>query len=1002
MSPAAVKPKRAAKAKRAAESGRAAAGSKRRAGAATAGRRDDRPRAVSGNGRRVGAREARWIEVRGARIHNLKSVDVRIPRGTLTVLTGVSGSGKSSLAFDTLYAEGQRRYIESLSSYARQFLGQMEKPPVDAITGLSPAISIDQKSASVNPRSTVGTVTEIHDYLRVLYARLGTPHCPRCGREIGSQTVDQMVDRVHELPPGTRFLVLSPVARGQKGEFRELFDRLRAQGFARLRVDGTVHRVEDVPKLAKTRRHDIEVVVDRLALTDTIASRLHDALETALSLSGGTARVLTTGGEEIPLGTQRACAECGLSFEPLEPRSFSFNSHYGACPQCQGLGVIEEPVPELLIRDEDLSIREGAIGEIANWIEGKGHWSEVFQAAFRRYGIDIDKPFRRLSRKHRDLVFYGDPAVKGHPRQDHFLVPMDRGGNWGARDWKLGGLVPNILRRYRATQSEAARQWYASFMAERPCPACGGHRLKPESLAVTFGGLGIHEMGALPIGKLLDFFAGLRLDAEREAVAGELLLEIRERLGFLCKVGLDYLNLERPAPTLSGGESQRIRLASQIGRGLTGVLYILDEPSIGLHPRDNRNLLDTLLRLRDLGNTVLVVEHDEETIRTADHVVDFGPGAGASGGTIVAAGSVARVERSRRSVTGAFLAGRRAIAPPAARRAAGRARLRLRGVTHNNLRGLDVDVPLGLFVAVTGVSGSGKSSLVSETLYPQLARRFHGARDLGGSLRRVTGLEHLDKVVRIDQKPIGRTPRSNPATYIGVFDDIRRLFTALPEARSRGYKPGRFSFNVRGGRCEACQGHGLRKIEMHFLADVWVTCSVCQGRRFDRETLEVTYKGRNIHDVLEMDLQEALAHFKAVPPIRRKLETLSDVGLDYIKLGQPATTLSGGEAQRVKLARELCHVATGRTLYILDEPTTGLHFADVEKLLEVLQRLVDQGNTMLVVEHNLDVVKCADWVIDLGPEGGEGGGRLVAAGTPEEVARCRGSHTGRYLKDMLG
>jgi len=952
--------------------------------------------------RRRVADSPRAIEIRGARIHNLKGVDVSIPRNTVTVFTGVSGSGKSSLAFDTLYAEGQRRYIESLSSYARQFLGQMEKPEVDSITGLSPAISIDQKTASVNPRSTVGTVTEIHDYLRVLYARLGVPHCPQCGREIGSQTVDQMVDRIHELPPGTRFMVLAPLARGQKGEFADLWPKLVKQGFARVRVEGEIHRLADPPKLAKNKRHTIEVVVDRLALTDGIATRLHEALETALALGEGSLRVLTTAGEEIPLGSAHACQACGLSFEPVEPRSFSFNSHYGACPDCQGLGVIREPLPELLVPSEALTIREGAIREIASWIEGKGHWSQLIQRIFREYGIDIDRPFAKLTAKQKQLIFYGDPRAAGLAKQDHFLVPVDAANaNWGAREWLIGGLVPNILRRYRATQSEMARQYYESCMAERPCHACKGHRLRPESLAVSFQGRGIHELSALPIGELDRFFAGLRLAPAEREVAGELILEISERLGFLVKVGLDYLNLARPAPTLSGGESQRIRLASQIGRGLTGVLYILDEPSIGLHPRDNRNLLDTLFRLRDLGNTVVVVEHDEETIRLADHVVDFGPGAGVMGGEIVATGSPAQVERARRSVTGAYLAGRAAIAPPARRRAPGKAWLRLGGVEHNNLRGLDVEIPLGVFVAVTGVSGSGKSSLVAETLYPRLARHFHGAQALGGTIRRLAGLEHLDKVIEIDQKPIGRTPRSNPATYVGVFDPIRALFAELPEARARGYKAGRFSFNVKGGRCEACEGHGQRRIEMHFLPDVWVTCPVCQGRRFDRETLEVTYKGRNIHPILEMDLQQALAHFSALPAVRRLLQSLADVGLDYIKLGQPATTLSGGEAQRVKLAKELGRVATGRTLYILDEPTTGLHFADVAKLLEVLQRLVDAGNSVLVVEHNLDVVKCADWVLDLGPEGGGGGGKLVAAGPPELIARARESRTGRFLRRLL-
>ncbi len=952
--------------------------------------------------RRRAASSPRSIEIRGARIHNLKGVDLSIPRNTLTVFTGVSGSGKSSLAFDTLYAEGQRRYIESLSSYARQFLGQMEKPDVDSITGLSPAISIDQKTASVNPRSTVGTVTEIHDYLRVLFARLGTPHCPNCGREIGSRTVDEMVDHLHELEPGTRFMVLAPLARGQKGEFVDLFERLRKQGFTRVRVDGEVLRLDELPKLHKTKRHTIEAVVDRLALTDKVSSRLHDALETGLALSEGSVRVLTTAGQEILLGSAHACQDCGLSFEVIEPRSFSFNSHFGACPDCQGLGVIREPVPELLVPDDSLSIRQGAIREVANWIEGKGNWSELLQRIFKEYRIDIDRPFRRLTAKQKRIIFHGDPKAKGRPKQDHFLVPMDAANaNWGASKWCIGGLVPNITRRYRNTKSEAARRYYESCMAEQPCHACNGYRLKPESLSVRFREQGIHELSEMPIGQVARFFETLKLDAEESKVAGELTLEISERLGFLVKVGLDYLNLARPAPTLSGGESQRIRLASQIGRGLTGVLYILDEPSIGLHPRDNRNLLDTLVRLRDLGNTVIVVEHDEETIRLADHVVDFGPGAGVGGGEIVAAGTPGQVERRRRSVTGGYLSGRLEIALPDKRREANAAWLRLKGVERNNLRGLDIEIPLGLFNAVTGVSGSGKSSLVAETLYPQLARHFHGSQRLGGRIKSIKGLEHLDKVIEIDQRPIGRTPRSNPATYVGVWDHIRALFAELPEARERGFKPGRFSFNVKGGRCEACEGHGLKRIEMHFLPDVWITCSVCQGRRFDRETLEVTYRGRHIHDILEMDVLQALEHFGAQPRIRRLLQTLCDVGLDYLKLGQNATTLSGGEAQRVKLSKELARVATGRTLYILDEPTTGLHFADVAKLLEVLQRLVEAGNSVLVVEHNLDVIKSADWVLDLGPEGGDGGGELVAAGTPETVARCRSSRTGRYLKELL-
>ena len=944
----------------------------------------------------------RHIVIRGARIHNLKSVDLKIPRNTLSVFSGVSGSGKSSLAFDTLYAEGQRRYIESLSSYARQFLGQMNKPELDSISGLSPAISIDQKTASVNPRSTVGTVTEIYDYLRVLFARLGMPHCPKCAREIGSQTVDQMADRIHELTPGTRFSVLAPLVRGKKGSFKDLFLRLLKDGYSRVRVNGEIHRLEDPPTLAKTRRHEIEVVVDRLALTDKLGTRLVDALETALGLTGDTVCVLTTSGEEIRLGAQHACPDCELSFEPVEPRSFSFNSPYGACESCHGLGVVREPMPESFIADENLSIREGAIKEIRNWIEGKGHYSRALKQVLARYGIDLDIPFRKLTAKQKSILFHGDPeAGKATRRKDHFLVPLGEEGIWEATEWRIGGLVPTMMRRYRSTKSDGARRWYESMMAERACPDCEGKRLRAESLAVTFREKGIFEIGEMPLAELGDFFEDVKLVGDEIKVGEELILEIRERLGFLLRVGLDYLTLSRPAPSLSGGESQRIRLASQIGRGLTGVLYILDEPSIGLHPRDNRNLLDTLLRLRDLGNTVVVVEHDEETIESADWVADFGPGAGAEGGEVVAVGTPAKIRANKRSLTGAYLTGKMCIPRPAKRRKPGKARLLMRGVNHNNLHGLDVDIPLGLLAVVTGVSGSGKSSLVAETLYPHLSKHFHGARVAGGKLRRLGGLQHLDKVIEIDQKPIGRTPRSNPATYTSVFDDIRALFAQLPEARERGYRPGRFSFNVKGGRCEACEGHGQRRIEMHFLPDVWTVCPVCRGLRFDRETREVTYRGRNISDVLAMDVETALAHFHPVPKIRHRLETLRDVGLGYIKLGQSATTLSGGEAQRIKLARELARPATGRTLYILDEPTTGLHFHDVAQLLTVLQRLVDAGNSVLVVEHHLGVVAAADWVIDLGPGGGDQGGRLVHSGTPEQLARCKRGYTGAFLRKTL-
>ncbi len=948
------------------------------------------------------AHSPKHIVIRGARIHNLKGVDLKIPRNTLSVFSGVSGSGKSSLAFDTLYAEGQRRYIESLSSYARQFLGQMGKPEVDSISGLSPAISIDQKTASVNPRSTVGTITEIYDYMRVLFARLGTPHCPECGRKIGSQTVDQMADRIHDLPPGTRFSVLAPLVRGKKGTFKDLFTRLLKDGYSRVRVNGEIHRLEDPPVLAKTHRHEIEVVVDRLALTDQLGNRLVDALETALGLTDDVVRVLTTGGEEIRLGARHACPDCELSFEPVEPRSFSFNSPFGACESCQGLGVVREPVPDALIADPDLSIREGAIKEIRNWIEGKGHYSRGLNQAMSHYGIDLDIPFKKLGAKQKQILFHGDPAAKSAVRrQDHFLVPLGDEGIWEAKEWRIGGLVPTIMRRYRATKSDGMRRWYESMMAERPCPDCEGKRLRPESLAVSFRGESIHALGELPLRELGPFFDKVKLEGDETDVGEELIIEIRERLLFLLRVGLDYLSLSRPAPTLSGGESQRIRLASQIGRGLTGVLYILDEPSIGLHSRDNQSLLETLIRLRDLGNTVVVVEHDEETLRSADWVADFGPGAGSLGGEVVASGTPGKIIASPKSLTGGYLSGRIQIPRQGERRKPGKASLLMRGVTHNNLEGLDLDIPLGLFVAVTGVSGSGKSSLVAETLYPHLSAHFHGAKAVGGKLKRLGGLQHLDKVIEINQKPIGRTPRSNPATYTSVFDEIRALFSQLPEAKARGYKPGRFSFNVKGGRCEACEGHGQRRIEMHFLPDVWVTCPVCRGLRFDRETREVTYRGRNISDVLDMDVETALAHFHPVPKIRHLLQTLSDVGLGYIKLGQSATTLSGGEAQRIKLAKELARPATGRTLYILDEPTTGLHFHDVAQLLAVLQRLVNSGNSVLVVEHHLDVVAAADWVIDLGPGGGDQGGKLVVAGTPEKVARCKRGFTGAFLRKHL-
>ncbi len=933
------------------------------------------------------------IRIRGARQHNLKNLHLEIPRGKLVVITGLSGSGKSSLAFDTLYAEGQRRYVESLSAYARQFLEQMDKPDVDSIEGLSPAISIEQKTTSRNPRSTVGTVTEVYDYLRVLYARIGRPHCPSCGREITSQTVTQMVDRVLALEEGTRVEVLAPVVRDRKGEHRALLEDLRRSGFLRIRVDGEMRDLEEEIVLEKNRKHTLEVVVDRLAVKPGVRSRLAEALELALARSEGVAVVEVRGDGRMVFSERFACPECGISFPEMSPRVFSFNSPHGACPECDGLGTRLAVVPDRVVPDPGKTLAEGAV---APWAGKNGtFFRQMLRALQDHLGLDLHTPWRDLPERVRHAVLHGtgDEAVdfKFEAKRStyRFRKPFE-------------GVIPRLERRVREARDEGDLEDLAEYLEARPCPACGGARLRPESRAVTVGGLAIHELCARSIEAAAGFFEGLELASRDAAIAERVLREIRERLRFLLDVGLGYLTLDRPATTLSGGESQRIRLATQVGSRLTGVLYILDEPTIGLHPRDNRRLLGTLVELRDLGNTVIVVEHDEDTIRTADHVVDMGPGAGERGGEVVAQGSPDEIAASPASLTGAYLAGRREIPVPRERRRPGDRFLVVRGARGNNLKGLDVEIPLGLFVCVTGVSGSGKSTLVVDTLYPALAAALHGARLRPLPHDRIEGLEHIDKVVDVDQSPIGRTPRSNPATYTGVFAPIRDLFARLPEAQVRGYGKGRFSFNVKGGRCEACKGDGLLRIEMHFLPDVYVTCEECAGRRYNRETLEVRYKGASIADVLEMTVSQALELFRNVPRVRDKLATLEDVGLGYIRLGQSSTTLSGGEAQRVKLAKELSRRATGRTLYILDEPTTGLHFEDVRKLLEVLHRLVDQGNTVLVIEHNLDVVKTADHVIDLGPEGGDAGGRVVARGTPEEVAASEGSHTGWALRGRLG
>ncbi len=930
------------------------------------------------------------IVIRGAREHNLKNINLVLPRNQFMVFTGLSGSGKSSLAFDTIYAEGQRRYVESLSAYARQFLGQMVKPDIDQIEGLSPAISIDQKTSSRNPRSTVGTVTEVYDYVRLLFARIGNPHCPRCEKPISQQTVQQIVDQVAGMPDGTRIQVLAPLVSGRKGEYSQLFEEMSRKGYVRVRVDGEVRELEEEIKLDRQKKHSIEVVVDRLIIREGIQARLADSLENALKLSEGLVLVQEVDGGEQLFSENFACAECGFSFEEISPRIFSFNSPYGACPECSGLGNKAEFSADLVIPHPELSLREGAVHP---W-SGQNYYQQFMEAAAKAWGVDLDTPFQELAPEEQHRILYG-ASEKINFRYVNMFKRV--------RHYKKAfpGVLKLLERRYASTTSEEMRDDMERFMQVKPCPACAGKRLKPSSLAVLLGGCNIAEVSALTVEQAAGFFEQLQLTSREEHIARQVLKEIAERLQFLRNVGLQYLNLDRAASTLSGGEAQRIRLATQIGSGLTGVIYILDEPSIGLHQRDNARLITTLKALRDLGNTVLVVEHDEETIRSADHLVDIGPGAGAAGGRIVAQGTVEEITRAADSITGDYLAGRRSVAVPEQRRAANDRWLWIRGAREHNLKNIDVGIPLGLFICVAGVSGSGKSTLINEILARALARKLHRSREQAGKHRGLDGVEYLDKVIVINQSPIGRTPRSNPATYTGLFDGIRELFAKTAESRRRGYKPGRFSFNVKGGRCEACRGDGILRIEMHFLPDVYVPCEVCRGKRYNRETLEVRYKEKNIADVLDMTVEEALDFFSAIPKVQRKLQLLYDVGLGYIRLGQPATTLSGGEAQRVKLATELSRRSNGRSLYILDEPTTGLHLDDINKLLVILDRLVESGNTVVVIEHNLEVLKRADHIIDLGPEGGDEGGRVVATGSPEEVASCKVSYTGQWLAGIL-
>ena len=937
----------------------------------------------------------KYIKIRGANENNLKNIDVDIPRNELVVLTGLSGSGKSSLAFDTIYAEGQRRYMESLSSYARQFLGQMEKPDVESIEGLSPAISIDQKSTNHNPRSTVGTVTEIYDYFRLLYARVGIPHCPKCGKAISKQTVDQMVDRIMSMPEGTKIQLLAPVVRGRKGTHAKLLEKAKKSGYVRVRVDGNMYELTEEIILDKNLKHNIEIIVDRLIVKQGIEKRLTDSVESVLHLSEGLLSVDVIGGEMLNFSQSFSCPDCGISIEEIEPRSFSFNNPFGACPTCYGLGYKMEFSEDLMIPDPSLSINEGAIA-VLGWqscTDKSSFTHAILQALCREYQFDLDTPFEKYPKKIHDSILHGTNG-----KEVKVFYKGQRGE--GVYDVAFEGLIKNVERRYKETGSETMKAEYETFMNITPCSACHGQRLKPGALAVTVGEKNIAEVTSMSIGKLQNFLEELVLGETQMLIGGQILKEIRARIKFLMDVGLDYLTLARATGTLSGGEAQRIRLATQIGSGLVGVAYILDEPSIGLHQRDNDKLLATLKHLRDLGNTLIVVEHDEDTMMEADYIVDIGPGAGEHGGEVVAVGNAKEIMKNENSITGAYLSGRIKIPVPQERRQP-KGWLKVVGARENNLKNIDVSFPLGVMTCVTGVSGSGKSSLVNEILYKRLARDLNRARTIPGKHKKIEGLDQVDKVIDIDQSPIGRTPRSNPATYTGVFDLIRDLFAATPDAKARGYKKGRFSFNVKGGRCEACSGDGILKIEMHFLPDVYVPCEVCGGKRYNRETLEVKYKGKTIYDILNMTVEEALEFFAHVPSIRRKIETLNDVGLSYIRLGQPSTELSGGEAQRIKLATELSKRSTGKTVYILDEPTTGLHFADVHKLTEILRRLTDDGNTVIVIEHNLDVIKTADYIIDIGPEGGERGGTVVAHGTPEDVAENENSYTGKYIKKML-
>ena len=940
-------------------------------------------------------KERKYIKIRGAREHNLKGIDIDIPRNELVVLTGLSGSGKSSLAFDTIYAEGQRRYMESLSSYARQFLGQMEKPNVDKIEGLPPAISIDQKSTNRNPRSTVGTVTEIYDYFRLLYARIGIPHCPKCGREIKKQTVDQMVDQILSLPERTKIQLLAPVVRGRKGEHQKLFEKAKKSGYVRVQVDGNIYELTEEIKLEKNKKHNIEIVVDRLVVKDGIEKRLTDSIENVLELSDGLLMVEVIGGEVMNFSQSFSCPDCEISIDEIEPRSFSFNNPFGACPVCYGLGYKMEFDEDLMIPDKSLSIAEGAI-QVMGWqscTDPSSYTYATLKALSLEYDFDLNTPYQDLSEEVRHMLIHGTDG-----RQVKVYYKGQRGE--GVYDVAFEGLIRNVQRRYRETGSDIMKQEYEQFMRITPCQECGGQRLKKSSLAVTVCDKNIYEITDLSIKNLQRYLAEMELSEQQQLIGKQILKEITSRVGFLVDVGLDYLSLSRATGTLSGGEAQRIRLATQIGSGLVGVAYILDEPSIGLHQRDNDKLLATLKNLRDLGNTLIVVEHDEDTMHEADYIVDIGPGAGEHGGKVIAAGTAEEIMQNPDSITGAYLSGRIQIPVPKERRKP-TGFLKVIGASENNLKNVNVDIPLGVMTCVTGVSGSGKSSLTNEVLYKTLQRKLNRARTIPGKHKDIKGLEQLDKVIDIDQSPIGRTPRSNPATYTGVFDMIRELFAATPDAKAKGYKKGRFSFNVKGGRCEACSGDGILKIEMHFLPDVYVPCEVCGGKRYNRETLEVKYKGKSIYDVLNMTVEEALEFFKNVPSIERKIQTLYDVGLSYIRLGQPSTELSGGEAQRIKLATELSRRSTGKTIYILDEPTTGLHFADVHKLIEILHRLSDGGNTVVVIEHNLDVIKTADYIIDMGPEGGDGGGTVVAKGTPEEVAKVEKSYTGKYLQKFL-